>query len=274
MTTLAELRMDMQWLTDDAFQAYYDAWTLTGDTARAWVKMRQDPRYGEWFPGNLTADGRPKYTEALYANTIARYDSVMESVGLGDYYRDRYGLWIEGNVTPEEAEARVLPGYELIVSQSNALKQAYADYNGVEMTDAALLISFLEPAVGAEIVKKNISIAEIGGEGYESGFDVNEALATRMYEEGSNMSRAQAEATFQAAETMVPALSILASRHADPDDDFNLEEFVAADVFADPEQQRRIRRLIAQEKSTFTGGRQTSYVNSTKTGGIGGLDEV
>lgn len=274
MTTLADIRLDFAWLPEDAIQAYFDAYVETGDSARAWVKLRQDSRYEDWFPGNLTADGRPKYSEDLYANTIAQYDDVMQSVGLGDFYRSRYGEWIAGDVTPKEAESRVLPGFERIVSQSDALKQAYADYNGIEMSDAALLISFLDPAMGEEIVMKNISIAEIGGEGYESGFNVTQELATRMFEEGSDMSRLKAESVFQQAETFVPVLSVLANRHADPDDEFDLENFVAADLFADPVQRRRMNRLMAQESASFTGGRQTTNVVSSKTGGISGLDEL
>jgi len=271
---VAALKQEFGWLDPAAFDVYLTAFIETGDATRAWVAVRKDSRYEEWFPGNLTDDGRPRYSEALYANVIAQYDDVMNSVGLGDFYRSRYGEWIAGNVTPGEVESRVLPGYERIVSQSQALKQVYADYNGVEMTDAALLVSMLDPDLGEEILMKRISVAEIGGEGLESGFNVDKALALRMFEEGSDMSRSEAESVFQRAESFVPALSILASRHADPDDDFDLEEFVAADVFADPEQRRRMNRLMAQEKSTFLGGKQLDYTLSRKTGGVSGLDVI
>ncbi len=265
-----QMRLEFEWLPDAAFNVYLDAYIDTGDSSRAWIAVRQDKRYGKWFPGNLTDDGRPRYPEALYANTIAQYDDVMASVGLGEFFRPRYGEWIAGDVTPDEVEARVIPGYERITSQSQALKQVYAKYNGLEMTDRALLISFLDPKVGEEILTKKISMAEIGGEGLESGFNVNRRLAERMLEEGRT-TRAQAESIFQRAESFMPILDVLAQRNDDPDDDFSLQEFVAADLFSDPEQQRRMRRLLAQERSRYTGGRRLGF-SEGDGGGVQGLN--
>lgn len=271
--TRAQLEQDYQWLPPEAIDAYLTAYFNTGDLNRAWIQLRQDPRYAEWFPGNLTDDGRPRYSEDMYANAVAQYDSVMESVGLGDTFRHRYGEWIAGDVTPKEAQARVVPMYERITSQSDQLKLWYAENYGVEMTDAALLASVLDPGIGEGILAKQISVAEIGGEALESGFDLDKEYAESLLERSADMSRDKAEALFQRAESFVPVLSTLAARHNDPDDDFDLKEFVSADLFADPTQRRRLTRLIAQESALFTGGAQIDYKRA-RQGGVAGLRQT
>jgi hypothetical protein len=72
------------------------------------------------------------------------------------------------------------------------------------------------------------------------------------------------------AANLVPALNVLTRRHADPDDTFDLEEFVAADLFEDPTQRRRMRRLVNQERASFTGGRPGT-LSTLQTGGVTGL---
>ena len=268
----AQLELTYQWLPPEALSTYLDLYFKIGTFSGAWVELRADPRYESWFPGNITEDGRPRYSEEMYANVVGQYDSIMEGVGLGDTLQHRYGEWIAGDVTPSEAEGRIVPMYERIVSQSQQLKQWYAENYGIAMTDRALLLSALDPAVGEQILTKQISIAEIGGEGLESGFNVDEVLATRMFEE-QEMTRGEAESVFQRAESFVPVLSMLANRHGDPDDDFDLQEFVSADVFADPEQRRRMSRLLAQEKSLFTGGAQIEFTLN-RAGGLSGLESV
>jgi hypothetical protein len=63
---------------------------------------------------------------------------------------------------------------------------------------------------------------------------------------------------------------VLANRHFDPDDDFDIFEFTAASLFNDPVQRRRMARLIAQEQAQFgsTGG----FARDRGTGGLAGLE--
>ena len=266
-----QLELTYEWLPPEALDVVLEAYFRLGSFDAAWVELRSDSRYESWFPGNLTEDGRPHYPEEMYANIVGQYDSVMEAVGLGNTFRHRYGEWIAGDVTPDEARGRIVPMYERIVSQSDQLKEYYAKTYGLVMTDAALLASSLDPELGEGILTKQISIAEIGGEALESGFDINAAFAERMFEEGQ-ATRAQAESIFQRAESFLPVLSILAQRHDDPDDTFDLKEFVSADLFADPQERMRMKRLISQEKSLFTGGSQIDYTRS-RAGGVAGLQE-
>ena len=66
---------------------------------------------------------------------------------------------------------------------------------------------------------------------------------------------------------MLPALQVLAARHADPDDTFDLGEFTQAQIMNDPMQRQRIRRLVAQEQSDFSqGAGQASAFELDQTG--------
>ena len=275
--TPEEIRVTFAYLPDDLVDAYVDLYTDTSDEDVIWAQIRQDSRYEEWFPGNLTEDGRPRYAEDVYAAVTASYDDVFRSVGITgialDEMREQYSTLISGDVSPQELEAnRVVPMYERIISQSDYLRDYYATNFGVEMTLTALVAAAANPALGEKILTKQISMAEIGGEAAESGFGLDLETTERLFETGK-IGRAEADELFQTAENMLPTLSVLAARHADPDDTFDLSEFIQADVFSDPTQRRRMNRLIAQEKSTFTSGTQDIRRNR-ETGGVTGLAQL
>jgi hypothetical protein len=275
--TPEEVRVAFAWLPNEAIQAYIDAFVDSGDDTVAWAQVRTHKNYEQWFPGNLTADGRPRYSENVYAAVTASYDDVFRSVGLsGQALKEmqaKYGDLISGEVSPQELEAdRVVPMYERILASSSFIKARYASEFGVGLSDIELLSAAMDPALGAKILEKQISLAEIGGEAAESGFGtIDKDLINRMFESGK-IDRDAADRLFQQAENLLPTLNVLAARHADPDDTFDIEEFVTADIFQDPTQRRRINRLVAQEKSLFSGG-SGSFVSSRTTGGVAGLAE-
>ncbi|RLB68336.1 MAG: hypothetical protein DRH08_01245 [Deltaproteobacteria bacterium] len=270
------LREIYGWLPPEAIALFIEGYVETDDAAVAWQGIRSDPRYATWFPGNLTDDGRVRHSEPNYAAEIARYDEVFRNVGIDPkVYQGRYGELIEGDVTAQELETyRVNPMYDRIMSQSVELKTWYSDNFGIKMTDAALLGSALDPELGERVLSKQISMSEIGGEALESGFDLSKQFVSRIFDESANFDRAAAERIFQSAESLVPALSVLAQRHADPDDEFDIDDFVGANVLGDAKQMRRMKGLMAQEDSTFTGGAASDYARNLQKGGVTGLADV
>jgi len=269
-----QLEINFKWLPAAAIDAYIAEWQKSGNADTAWAVVQEHPQYERWFPGNLTDDGRPRMPEKDYAKAIASYDEVFINVGLNpDLFRDRYGELIAGDVSPYELEmTRINPMHDRIVSQSSQLKAWYAENFDVVLTDAALMASVIDPSLGERILTKQISMAEIGGEAAESGYDVDFDLVQRIIEE-TDVTRAEAEESFLNAKSLIPTMGVLAARHADPDDDFDINEFIAADMFKDPAQMRRMNRLVAQERSTFTGGTQDIRRNRT-TGGVSGLAQL
>jgi len=266
-----ELSLTYGWLPDEAIELYIGEYIESGNSDAAWAVIRQDSRYEQWFPGNLTEDGRVRYSEAQYGQVIASYDDVFRSVGLNpDLFKGNYGDLISGDVSPEELEMnRIQPMYRRIVEGSTPIKEWYSNEYGIEMTTEALLAAAIDPSIGSEILTGQISLAEIGGEAGESGFDIDQAFATRLYEAG--MDRDSADRMFQKADQFLPVLNTLAARHADADDEFDLNEFVAADLFGDPAQRTRMNRLLAQERSSFTQSAERDYLRDERTGGVAGL---
>ena len=220
-------------------------------------------------------------TEGEYLSTMDSYKDSLRSVGINPdiFTPDVYISNIEGDVSGLEFwQERVLPAHERVIERGQGMIDRYATDWGIEMTPEALIASLLDPdRVGSMILNRQIGISEIRfaadealGTGTTNRY---QTLLTDLYET-EGMTYGQAQDLFRDADAQIPALSILASRHADPDDDFDLEEFTAATIYNDPEQARRMRRLIAQERSLFTGGKLTNFANSQATGGISGLDQV
>jgi hypothetical protein len=266
-----QLRLTYAWLPTAALGVFMDAYFETGSEDAAMATMRQDRRYEQWFPGNLTDDGRPRYDEATYAQVIAGYDDAFRSVGLNpSLFQKRYGELIEGDVAPTELlQYRIQPMYERIIEASQPIRAEYARMHGLELTNEALLASVLDPDLGREILAGQITMAQISGEARESGYAITQQLTERLYRAG--VDREAADELFMAAENLVPVMNVLARRHADPEDDFDLEDFVSQDIFADPTQRRRMRRLMNQERATFTGGGALAV--DRQTGGVVGLTE-
>ena len=267
---LRELEQVYSWLPRAALQVFMNEWVANGNEDAAMAAVRADERYEQWFPGNLTDDGRPRYGEDAYAAVIAAYDDIFRSVELDPVlFQGQYGALIRGDVSPQELlQDRVTPLYERIIEGSSSVKAEYARMYGLYLTDEALLASLLDPELGSKVLAGQITMAEISGEGVESGYRVSQDLVQRLYRAG--VDQEGADELFMGAENIQPVLNVLASRHADPDDEFDLEDFVSADIFQDPLQRRRMRRLLAQERATFTGGSLGGFAES-RSGNVAGL---
>lgn len=264
----------MPWMPDELVNIYNEAYVEYGDPDFAWAAVRQSPQYETYFAGNRREDGTIRMTEQEYVAVKEGYADVFRSIGLNPkLFEEQYVDLIEGDVSPDELmRDRVLPVYERVLEATPDIMARYAEDWGLEMTPAAILAAALDPDnVGAAILNKQIALSEIGGEAAESGFNVDIEYAERLLEAG--LDRGQADQLFARAETMVPVMQTLAARHADPDDDFDLQDFVSGELFQDPNERRRVRRLMAQESSTFTGGAQIDYVRS-RTGGVAGLRDL
>lgn len=264
----------MPWMPDELIQVYNEAFIEYGDPEFAWAAVRQSPQYEQYFAGNRRDDGTVRMTEQEYTAVKEGYDDVFRSVGLNpNLFNEQYVDLIEGDVSPDELmRDRVLPVYERVLEATPDIMARYAADWGLEMTPEAILAAALDPdRVGAAILNKQIALSEIGGEAASSGYDIDIEFAERMLEAG--LDRGMADQLFAKAEYLQPVLSTLAARHADPDDEFDLEQFVGAELFQDPTQRRRIRRLMAQESSTFTGGAQVDFARS-RIGGVAGLSDV
>jgi hypothetical protein len=239
------------WLPPELVKVFADAWAETGDQEQALARMRADPLYDQFFPGNRRDDGSLRMSEAEWFSTREAYRRLFIEFGLNpDLFEGRFQELMEGEVSPTELAGRLGGAYERIITNIPQVKEFYARMFGLEMTDAAIFASFLDPDISAAILDRSISIAQVGGEGLARGFDVTDAFAGRLADAG--VDQLAARQLFTDAEGRVPTLNELARRFSDPDSDFDIEEFADVSIFGDATQRRRIRRLFASESSLFS----------------------
>jgi len=246
-----EQQLLMPWMPAELVAIYTDAYVEHGDPTLAWQVVRQSEAYPRYFAGNRRDDGTLRLTEQDYIATIEGYKDAFVSIGINPrFFEERFTELIEGDVSvPELYQDRLQPIYERVFNQGPAILAEFADQQGLDLSYEAIIAGIIDPSVGERILNKQITMAEIGGEAAERGFDIAIGLADELFQQG--LDQAGAERFFGEAAMLLPTLSVLARRHADPDDEFDLTNFVASEIYDDPQQRRRIRRLVAQEQSLF-----------------------
>jgi len=252
--TVSDVQAIYYWMPAGALGVFVDAYIAKGRDA-AFAAIRQHPDYEVWFPGNMDDYGNIRYPEDQYAGVRESYRDVMRAVGIEPtaiaQLENRFVELMEGEVSPSEFMFRVEQTYNRIVSASDQIKQYYADIYGIGgLTTEDLLFAAMDPEFGRLTLEEGFRIAEVGGAASESGFDIEGQMAELISDRGVNL--AQARELFGTAQHLVPILDTLARRHFDPDDDFDINEFVSSEVFNDPAQNLRMRRLMARERSIFT----------------------
>ena len=250
------------WMPPALVDAWYNEYlelggpSVSGTAASAAEAIRSDPQYRDlydhFFPGNRREDGSLRLSEAAYQRRIQSYENALLSVGLNpDIFSDKFSDLISGDVNESEFVQKVESMYERVIGAATTIRDFYAANYSLDMTQEAIVASFMDPDIGQAVLDKRIAISEIGGEAAMRKFNINLDFAQQLEQGG--VTRDQAQDLFGQGALDVPVLNVLAARHADPDDDFDINEFSKAYVFDDPVQRRRIRRLVAQERSTFSG---------------------
>lgn len=226
--------------------------------------------YDRFFGGNRRDDGTFRFDELGYTEERLEFADVIGSYGIRpEVWESRFEELIAGDVSVGEFDQRITLGYELIYERAPEVAAFYArEYGSTNMTPEDILAAFLDPDVGTEILERNASVSIIGGTAQQFGFRIAADFAERLLIQGVEGLEGSQD-LFGAAQEQLPILEALAKRHNDPDDDFDLYEFASAYVFNDPQQRRRMARLIAQERSLFTGGKVG--VARDRSGGLTGL---
>lgn len=241
-------------LPSDFITAAAEAWAANADfdIAVAIATLRTDPRYEVWFPGNLAPDGSVHLSEGTYWQTRRQHADVINQLGIDPSVFDAglYVSLIAGDVDVAEFESRVRILSNSILSRSDGIREYFADQFGATgISDAAILESAFTG--NADAIQRSVGQITVGFEGQLRGFDVGLQLAASIFDAGIT-TQGQAQDVFGRAASEVPLFGRLAERHFDPDDDFDIGEFLEAAIFDDQEQLSRIRRLLSQERSQFS----------------------
>lgn len=208
--------------------------------------------YDSHFGGNRRDDGTFRFDELGYIVEVEEMRDTLRGFGLSpDIWEDRFDDLIDGDVSSAEFDDRVRLGYQEIVERAPEIAEFYQANFGLEgLEPEDVIAAFLDPGVGEEILAGRARVSLIGGTARQRGFQVGVEFAQQLLDIGLDTSD-EAQQFFGTAVEQVPLFNVLAERHFDPDDDFDLFEFTAASLFNDPVQRRRMARLIASERSQF-----------------------
>lgn len=249
--TIQQVRSLAPGLPDELAQLLLDLWIESGDFLLALEQMRSDPRYDEFFPGNRRADGSLRHDEATYLAVVESFDRTLLSAGVNPaLFRQHYEAMIAGGTSPLEFDDRVETLKQRVLVRSQELRESYAALEGIELSDEALIASVLDPNLNRALVERRITTAEVGAEASLRGLAVDVADVRRIVD--FDITPARAAQIFAQAQDAVPLIDTLARRHLDPDDTFDMSEFLRAFAFDDPLQRRRIDRLLRAEAAAFT----------------------
>lgn len=261
----------------DIYNTVYDE---TGDPVAAMEAVRADSNYDIYFAGNRRDDGTVRYSEAEYLSNMESYEDSLVAVGLDrtfvqQYFTDDFVKLIEGNVDGAEFwTQRVKPLWDFVTTRSDEIRAEYAGFMGLEsMTDEAIFASVLNPEkVWTGLIDQAISMSEIRG-AYRERFANIDVMDPEYFEglyERGDIGLNEARALFANADAVIPTIQVLAQRHNDPDDDFDIYEFTEAAVWNDPAQASRIRRLVASERAMFQqASSQVDVLRNNLTGAVG-----
>ena len=255
-------------LADVWWTAYID----TGSGTLAIEAVRNDSAYDEIFEGNRRDDGSLRYDEGTYFGILESFADSLLSIDLNpDLFRSKFPGMIAGLVSPNEFASRVNNVYERVLTSTEQIRNYYAAEFSFDMTDQAIVASFLDSDIGDAILNRRIAISEVGGSAAARNFNPSIGLVEELVSYGLD-TQDEAQQFFSVAEDVIPSIQVLARRHADPDDTFDLEDFTNAQLFGDPEQRRRMRRLMAQERTSFSSDRSLTVIGGDR-GRLTGLQE-
>lgn len=248
---------------------------LNGEPSAVIIQnVRNTQTYKERFAGLIQrqANGLPAINEAEYLemesgyrNQLRNYN-ILGTLGLTDeaLFQNFAADLIAGDVSVQELNYRLDRGVALMRDSSEFVQQAFQEFYGTTISDDALLVYFLDPDRGTDIIEDQLATAQIGGEAFKFGLSVSRTRAEILRKEGVTADLARQGFSEIAREE--PVLSRLAQiHHLTPLSQMELEEFF---FHEDPEiAQRRYSTFTTALASFQEGGAR----NITREGGLGEL---
>ena len=138
------------YLPDEVINKYVDYYAESDRNIDvALGKLRQDPIYDDYFPGNKRADRTVRYNEAEYLAVKKSYKLSLEDYGLNpELFDDTFSNLIAGDVSPSEFKGRIDVVFEGIKSNIPQVKEFYSANYGIDLTDEAIFASAIKPELG------------------------------------------------------------------------------------------------------------------------------
>ena len=266
------MRQLLSWLPETLFNVYYSAWIRNNrDAELAIQEMRNSPEYDTYFGGNRREDGTLRWSETEYLQITDRFATDLDHIGgvNPELFRHKFAGMIEAGKSPDEFRSQLQAVVDRVLLDQESVIDMYSRFWGIEATPEGLIAMALDADMNDLVLNRQITMAEIASEGAQRSFSIDKEFAATLF--NANLDEESAAQFFGDAGAWVPVLNVLARRHADPDDDFDLEDFSASELFQDRGQRQRMRRLVSQERSAFTQPGTFGVRTTEETGGFAGL---
>jgi len=266
---VASLTGRYPWLPPAAIRMMAESFVEHGDPYIALGDFRQSDLYDSLYPGNRRPDGTLRYDEGGYYVYVERARAAVASLGVNpSIFEGQIVEALEGNLGIDELEFRIDQTYEMLIDAIPETREAWRAFYGYDISPEAIFAVALDPELDTLILKGQITEAQIGGAGMAQGFSIGQSFAEQLRWAG--LDREAAANFFGEGSIQLEIMNVLAARHSDPDDPFDIEEFAEAAIFYNPEVRRWMRNMVAQERMSFFG---SPYRLDRTTGVVTGLIE-
>jgi len=274
---VAEVYSAFPWLAslgDEVYNTLVQGVLDNDPSAVVIQSVRDTQTYKTRFSGlaKRQAAGLPALSEAEYLqietgylNQLRNYN-IQGTLGLTDpealqqFAADMIGA----DVSVQEFNFRLDRGVALMRDSADFVQQAFTEFYGAPISDDALLVYFLDPQRGTDIIEDQIAAAQVGGEAFKHGLNVTRTRAEILRKEGVTADLARQGYADIAREQ--PVLDRLAKIHQlNPLSQVELEEFFFhenADIAS-----RRNKTFTTALAAFQEGGAR----NVTREGGLGEL---
>lgn len=257
-TLLNQFERLYPWMPRELADVYVDAFIEFDDSDLAWQEVRNGQGrevYDQTFPGNRRPRGTLRLTEAQYRSNLLQYRRTLAMRGLNpDVFESRFADLIEGEVAPDEFEARVSAINEAVVQQGEQVIRAFAEASGsTDFTPEAALATVLDPdGVGREILERRISVAQVRGAAAESGIFRSEEEVERILQK-TDLSISEARDFYGRANRQVDVLGDFSRRfEGSSSAGVSINDLEKATLLKEQEEVERLSRLLRQEQAAFT----------------------
>ena len=224
------------------------------DDAPLWLMLEQEPIFKERFKANeqRVKAGLSRLSPGEYVKLEKQYRDLMKTAGLPKGFYDStddFTSWIGGDVSPAEAQDRVVRAADVAASADPELKKALFDLYGVG--EDGITAYFLDPEKATSVLDRQANAARFRAAAGRNGVGVTRDTAELAALNGINEQQArQGFAQVGAEQEALGNLGLIYGDRISTDENVDATFGLSQQSQA---VQKRKARLASQERAAFSG---------------------
>lgn len=224
------------------------------DDAPLWLMLEQEPIFKERFKANeqRVKAGLSRLSPGEYVKLEKQYRDLMKTAGLPKGFYDStddFTTWIGGDVSPAEAQDRVVRAADVAATADPELKRALFDMYGVG--EDGITAYFLDPEKATSLLDRQANAARFRAAAGRNGVGVTRDTAELAALNGINEQQArQGFAQVGAEQDALGNLGLIYGDRISTDE--NVDATFGLSQQAQKVQQRKAK-LASQERAAFSG---------------------